>query len=222
MEGKTNNRGSRRYSTLQKGTDGQLTFCVNSGESLWLVVVATPSVQQQIIWDQLYPSVYRYPYMIQLGNAWPDGYQGGTQAAYPSGTVRVANCGGCGPSGLGAYVGPYTQVLGGTVGASARIDDHSIILSGTVSGGIVSGLSIVKTGMTVSGGTESVAWPYAPGWFENPQSVSGTAQLLGDIEYRGANQAESSGSYCGFVDNTITSNCTGADIAQAPPNTWRP
>ena len=211
-----------RYSTLQKGTDGALTFCVNSGESLFLVVVATPSVQKQIVWDQLYPSVYRYPYMIQLGNAWPDGYQGGTQAACPSGTVRVANGGGCGPSGLGAYVGPYAQVLGGTVGASARIDDHAIILSGTVSGGTVSGLSIVKTGMTVSGGTESVAWPYAPGWFENPQSVSGTAQLLGDIEYRGANQAESSGSYCGFVDNTITSNCTGADITQAPPYTWRP
>jgi hypothetical protein len=76
--------------------------------------------------------------------------------------------------------------------------------------------------MTVSGGTVSVAWPYAPGWFETPQSVSGTAQLLGDIEFRGANMTESSGSFCGFVDNTITSNCTGADVTWPPPYTWRP
>src|SRR5262249_14392976 len=40
-----------RYSALQKGSDGQLTFCVSSGEALWLVVVATPSVQQHIVWD---------------------------------------------------------------------------------------------------------------------------------------------------------------------------
>ena len=213
-----------RYSSIQKGTDGQLTFCINAGESLWLVVVATPSAQKQIVWDQLYPSVYRYPYMIQLGNAWPDGYQGGTQAACPSGTARVANGGGCGPSNLPStvYVGPYAQVLGGTVSGSARIDDHATVLSGTVTGGTVSGLSIVKTGMTVSGGTVSVAWPYAPGWFETPQSVSGTAQLLGDIEFRGANMTESSGSFCGFVDNTITSNCTGADVTWPPPYTWRP
>jgi hypothetical protein len=213
-----------RYSAIQKGSDGQLTFCVNAGESLWLVVVATPSTQKQIVWDQLYPTVYRYPYMIQLGNAWPDGYQGGTQAACPSGTSRVANGSGCGPTSLPStvYVGPYAQVLGGTVSGSARIDDHATILSGTVSGGTVSGLSIVKTGMTVSGGTVSVAWPYAPGWFEPPQSVSGTAQLLGDIEYRGANMTESSGSYCGFVDNTISSNCTAADVTTPPPYAWRP
>jgi hypothetical protein len=209
---------------MQNGTSGQVEFCVNAGESLWLVVAATPSVQQQIIWDQLYPSIYRYPYMIQLNNAWPDGYQGGVQAACPSGTVRVTNGGGCGPAGLASsvYVGLYAQVLGGTVSGSSRIDDHAVILSGKVSGGTVSGLSIVKTGMTVNSGVVSVAWPYAPGWFETPQSVSGTAQLLGDIEYRNANMTKSSGSYCGFVDSTISSNCTGVDVTQAPPYTWRP
>jgi Family of unknown function (DUF6055) len=212
-----------RYSALQKGTDGALTFCVNAGESLFLVVTATPSVQKQLIWDQLYPSIYRYPYMVQLGNAWPDGYQGGTQAACPSGTTRVANGGGCGPASLasGVYVGPYAQVLGGTVSGTARIDDHAVVLSGTVSGGTVSGLSIIKSGMTISSGKESVAWPYSPGWFDPPQSLTG-GTLLGDIEYRGANLTEASGSYCGFVDNTITSNCTGGDVTTPPPYTWRP
>src|SRR5262249_25127019 len=52
-----------RYSALQRGSDGQLNFCVNAGESLWLIVVGTPSVQSKIVWDQLYPSIYRFPYM---------------------------------------------------------------------------------------------------------------------------------------------------------------
>lgn len=213
-----------RYSKLQSGTDGSLTFCVTAGESLFLVVTATPSTQKQIVWDQLYPTIYRYPYMLQLSGAWPDGYQGGAPAACPSGTVRVTNGGGCGPSSLAStvYVGPYAQVLGGTVSGNARIDDHAIILGGTVSGGVVSGLSIVKSGMTISGGTNSVAWPYAPGSFETPQSLSGSAQLLGDIEYRGANLSKSSGSYCGFVDSSVSSNCTGTDVTLAPPYAWRP
>ena len=66
-----------RYSALQKGSDGQLSFCVNAGESLWLVVSATPSTQQKLSWDQSYSTVPRYPYMIELDDAWPDGFQGG-------------------------------------------------------------------------------------------------------------------------------------------------
>jgi hypothetical protein len=211
-----------RYSALQKGTDAELSFCVNGGEALFLVVMATPSTFQSIVWDQLYPSIYRYPYLIGLTNAWPDGYQDGMQAACPSGTARVQNGGGCGPASLPTtvYVGPFAQVLGGTVSGNARIDDHAIVLGGTVSGGTVAGLSIVKSGMTVSSGTENVAWPYAPGWFDPPQSLAG-ATLLGDIEYRTANLTETSGSYCGFVDDTIKSNCTGADVTTPPPYTWR-
>jgi hypothetical protein len=213
-----------RYSGIQSGTDGALTFCVSAGESLWLVVMATPSVQQQIYWDQLYPTIYRYPYMIQLANAQPDGFQAGAPDPSSSGS-RWSNGGGWVAAGAtvasGAYVGPLAAVLGGSVGASARIDGHAVILGGSVSAGTVTGLSIVGSGMTVSGGTENVAWPYSPGWFEHPQSISGTAQLLGDIEYRGANQTETSGSFCGFVDNTISSNCTGADVTAAPPYTWR-
>lgn len=86
----------------------------------------------------------------------------------------------------------------------------------------MAGLTVMSSSLTVSGtAAVKVSWAYGPGWFEKPQSVSGTAQLLGDIEYRGANMTESSGSYCGFVDNTISSNCTGADVTVAPPYTWR-
>jgi Family of unknown function (DUF6055) len=91
-----------RYSTLQKGSDGQLNYCVNPGESLWLVVVATPLVQQEIVWDQAYYTVPRYPCMFQLGNAWPDGFQEGKQDACSSGLTRASNGGGCAPPGTTA------------------------------------------------------------------------------------------------------------------------
>ena len=215
-----------RYSPIQRGADGTLTFCVDAGEAVWLVVMGTPSVQQAVVWDQLYPTVYRYPYLFQVAGAQPDGYQASAPNPSPTG-ARWANGGGWVASGAsvaaGAYVGPYAAVLGGTVGATARIDDHAVILGGTVSGGTVSGLTVMSNSMTVSGSAlVRVSWAYGPGWFEKPQSVSGTAQLLGDIEYRGANMTESTGSYCGFVDDTISSNCTGQDVTTAPPYAWRP
>ena len=216
-----------RYSQLQRGSDGALTFCVNAGEALWLVVTATPSVQQHVYWDQLYPSVYRYPYMLQVAGAQPDGYQ--ANAPKPSATGAVwANGGGWVATGAsvatGAFVGPYAAVLGGTVGATARVDDHAIVMTGsTLTSGTANGMTILMNGFTVSGSARvTLGWPNGPGWFERPVSASGTAVLLGDIEYRGANLTETSGSYCGFVDNTITSNCTGADVTVAPPYVWRP
>ena len=188
--------------------------------------MGTPSIQQTVVWDQLYPTVYRYPYLFQVAGAQPDGYQASAPNPSPNG-ARWANGGGWVATGAsvasGAYVGPYAAVLGGTVGATARIDDHAVILGGTVSAGTVSGLTVMANSMTVSGSAlVKVSWAYGPGWFEKPQSVSGTAQLLGDIEYRGANMTESGGSYCGFVDNTISSNCTGQDITTPPPYAWRP
>ena len=83
--------------------------------------------------------------MIQLANAWPDGFQGGKQDACPSGLTRASNGGGCAPSGTAAYVGPYATVASGaTVGSSTRIDDHAYVESGsTVSGGTVASLSLV-------------------------------------------------------------------------------
>ena len=58
-----------RYSKLQSGADGELEFCINAGESLFLVVVGTPSVQKQIVWDQMYNTIHRYPWMVELAGA---------------------------------------------------------------------------------------------------------------------------------------------------------
>jgi hypothetical protein len=212
-----------RYSPVQRGADGQLTFCVNQGEALFLVVVGAPTAIQKIIWDQAYPSIYRYPYMVELANAWPEGFQNGQPDACPSGTQRHSNGGGCATSSTPAsvYVGPYAQVLGGTVSGSARIDDHATILSGaTVSGGTVNGLTTLFR-FSVSGTATVQTTFYPPGFFETGQGLSGTARLFGDVEYRGANLNRNSGSFYGFVDSA-TASATINDVTVAPPYTWRP
>jgi hypothetical protein len=220
-----------RYSALQRGTDGQLTFCVNPGESLFLVVVATPATQQTIVWDQAYPTIYRNPYMLQLGDAWPQGFQNGTRDACPAGLSRVANGGGCGPAGLASsvYVGPYAAVLAGaTVTGSARIEDHATVVSGTVSGGTVGALTLVgsttapnnNNPFSISGSAKAQATFYPLGFFESGQSISGSAALFGDIEFRGQGFTETTGSYYGYVDNTIAAE-TIDDLTVAPPYVWR-
>jgi len=215
-----------RYSPLQRGTDGTLSFCLQPGESLFMVVTGTPSEQVSIAWDQLHPNVYRYPYMVELHGAVPDGFEGG--AANPSAMgQRWPNGGGWVAAGAnvasGAFVGPQAVVLSGSVGAGARIEDHAVIQGASVTSGTVGGLSVLTTGFTVSGSAEvRLAWPYGPTFFERPQTATGTAKLLGDLELRGANTSKSSGTYCGFTDNSTASNCTAKDITSPAPYTWRP
>lgn len=217
------NLTTARYGTLQSGSDGQASLCITPGEELWLVVMGTPSVQQQIYWDKPYASIYRYPYMVELHGAWPDGYENGAPGACPSGTERHENGGGCAPSSLSAsvYVGPNARVLGGTVSGSARIEDQATILSGaTVSGGVVGGLSVLNR-FTVSGTAEVRATFYPPGYFESGQGLSGTAKLLGDVEYRGQGLNKSSGSFSGFVDSG-TASMSIDEVTTPPPYAWRP
>ena len=216
-----------RYSALQRGADGQRELCVNAGELVWLVVMATPSVQQQIKWDQAYTSIYRYPYMVEFSHAWPDGFQGGMQAACPSGTTRVANGGGCGPSGLAAsvYVGPYAAVLGGNVSGNARIEDHAVVLNGMVSGGTIGALSMIGSksppfSFNVSGSATVKTTFYALGHFESGQSIGGNATLYGDVELRGQGFSLTSGAYSGIVSASEHAD-VGTEVTQPPPYAWR-
>jgi Family of unknown function (DUF6055) len=215
-----------RYSPLQRGTDGALSFCVQPGELLFLVVLGTPSEQQSIYWDQPYPTVRRHPYMVELHGALPDGHEPGAAPPTPRGQPWP-NGGGWVAEGAdvapGAYVGPAAVVLAGRVGAGARIEDSAIVDGATIEAGTVGGVSVLGPGFTLRGtATVRLAWPYGPGFFERPVSASGTAVLLGDLEYRGANTAKSSGTFCGFVDGQSASNCEQADLTAAPPYLWRP
>src|SRR5262249_7367625 len=147
----------------------------------------------QIVWDQAYGTVPRYPYMIGLTNAWPDGFQDGKQRACPSGLTRVTNGGGCAPASLpsSVYVGPYATVLSGaTVSGNARIEDHATAARGRVSGGTVGAMTLID-GFNMSDGTAKTAF-YPLGYFETGQGLAG-GSLVGDVEYRGMGLSRSSG-----------------------------
>jgi len=220
-----------RYSRLQAGLDADLTFKVNAGEPLFLVVMATPSTFQTIVSEQAYGTIWRYPYMIELANAWPQGFQNGTIDACPSGTVRHANGGGCAPASTPStvYVGPYAKILsGGSAGGTARIEDQAIVVNGSVTGGTVGGLTVVgesgslygNNSFSVTGGTVRTTF-YPLGFFEGGQGASGTVNLHGDVEYRGQGLNRSSGNLSGFVDDASTVG-SATDVNKKTTLTWRP
>jgi hypothetical protein len=223
---------SARYSALQKGLQADLTFKVDPDEPLFLVVAATPSVFKSIAWDQDYHTIWRYPYMIELANAWPQGFRNGQRDACPSGTVRHANGGGCAPSGTPAtvYVGPYAAILpGGAASGTARIEDQAIIANGSVTGGVVGGLSVVgvtgnpwgNNAFNVSDAAQVRTSFYPLGFFEANQGASGTLNLYGDVEYRGSGLNLGSGHRTGLVDAGSTVG-SATDINTKTPLTWRP
>ncbi|MBP1206377.1 hypothetical protein JOD97_004450 [Duganella sp. 1411] len=223
---------SARRSELQKGLSADLTFAVNPGEPLFLVVAATPSVFKTIVWDQDYNSIWRYPYMIELSNAWPQGFQNGQRDACPSGTVRHPNGAGCAPSGTPStvYVGPYATILpGGRASGTARIEDQAIIANGAVTGGTVGGLSVVgatgsdwgNNSFNVSGSAQVRTSFYPLGFFEPNQGASGSLNLYGDVEYRGAGLNLGGGNRSGFVDAASTVG-SATDINPRSTLIWRP
>ena len=221
-----------RYSALRKGLDDSLTFKVEAGEPLFLVVAATPSVFKTIVWDQDYNTIWRYRYMIELANAWPQGFQGGQLAACPAATVRHSNGGGCAPplTPTSVYVGPYATVLPtGQASGAARIEDEAIIANGSVAGGTVGGLSIVgeigspagNNSFAVSGSAQVRTSFYPLGFFEPNQGASGSLNLHGDVEYRGAGLNLAAGDRSGFVDDASTTG-SATDINVRTALTWRP
>ncbi|AUX24377.1 sugar-binding protein [Sorangium cellulosum] len=226
---------SARYSPLQRGADGELDFCVGQGENVYLVVVATPTEYQKLIWTNpsdgpAYPSIHRYPYMVQIEGAWPAGFQGGRLEDCPSGTGRHSNGGGCAPSGTpsSVYVGPYAKILGGSVRGDVRVEDHATIINGSISGGRIGALSLVgqggagvpARGFDVTGSALVQTTFYPLGWFGAGQSVSGTARLLGDVEFVAS--SKSSNTFYGFVPNDWDGAATVTEVTVAPPYAWQP
>lgn len=225
---------SARYSALQRGSDGELHFCVQPDEQLYLVVTATPTTYQKITWGSPgdgapYPSIYRYPYMVQLEGAWPAGFRDGALEDCPAGLERHPNGGGCAPPGTpeSVYVGPYAKVLGGTVSGAARIEDHATIVNGTVSGGTVGALSLVGQGgggtpsrsFNVSGSAKVLGTFYPLSWFVNGLTASGTATFVGDLEIY---SSKSSGLWFGLVDDNGSGSGTHQEVTIPPPYAWRP
>lgn len=211
-----------RYSVLQKGIDGELTFCVTGGEELFLVVAATPTELETIVWDQAYSTIPRYPYLFEVSGAWPEGFRDGAPDDCPNGLTRAANGGGCAPAGTTAYVGPYATVLAGaSATGDARIEEHAVVVRGTVSGGKVGALTLVGNGnaaFDITAGEARTTF-YPLGYFEGNQGLAG-GTLIGDVEYRGNGLRRTSGTCSGFVDQA-TCLAPGVEATPLPPYSWR-
>lgn len=224
-----------RYTPLQKGSDGELSLCYTPGDKVFLVVVATPTQYQKLTWDnpgdgRAYPSIYRYPYMVEVQGAWPQGFANGQRDTCPAGTVRHSNGGGCAPANTpsSVYVGPYAKILGGNVSGNARIEDHATIINGNVSGGTVGGLSLIgvashphhgAASFHVSDSASVRSTFYPMGWFGNNQTASGSANLLGDLEFVAS--GKSSNNFYGFVDDSWNGVSSVTEVTAPPPYLWR-
>jgi hypothetical protein len=119
------------------------------------------------------------------------------------------------------YNGPYAQVVGGNVSGSARIEDHAVVLSGTVSGGTVGALSIISS-FSVAPSAIAQTTFYPLGHFASGQSISGSAWLYGDVEFQGGGVSRSSGACTGFVDGATCDPGSINDVNTPPPYAWRP
>lgn len=223
-----------RYSALQSGSDGTLSFVINPNDAqIWLMVMATPQASNSVIWDQMYYSLYRYPWMVQLDNAVPEGFQAGDRPStggqlWPNGGGWVASVAHVDPT---VYVGPQASVLGGTVTGQARIEDHAVVVNAMVGdNAVVRGISVLAGGITVSGNAQVNTTFQPPGTYEPLQVLTGSAQLIGDVELRGVGLNVSQGVFYGFVDAPTSQDVNQGslrtapvpEVTAAPAYVWRP
>jgi hypothetical protein len=145
--------GTPRYSPLVTGTDGQIDFQLQSGESqVWLVVTGTPSAVPKYGFLDGYPKARRFPYEFRVSGATPSGFEPGhVKPAATNGGRWHSNGGGwvAGNANVAstAYVGPKAAVMAGTVTGNARIEGL-----GWVNGGTVGGNAVVKDNALIQGG----------------------------------------------------------------------
>lgn len=152
--------GKPRYSALQRGAQANLVFPLREDEDeVWLVVTATPKEMQQIFWDQMYYTIYRYPWAIEIKGGKPEA------SHFPPVADSTKNKGAAHPNGGGwvdasadvdksAYIGPNARVLGNAkVKDNARIEDYAVVRDkGVVSGkAVLSGHALVGREGEVSG-----------------------------------------------------------------------
>jgi hypothetical protein len=158
-----------RYSPLMRASNGNPDIAMalqNGEEQVYLVVAATPAKHHKISWDQFYYTIYRFPYMVEITGAKPEGFQPISNLA----GAFHSNGGGFVQTGATvdatAYVGPYARVLGtAQVKNNARIEGHAVVKGNAqvrdsaivkdyalVAGGSVYGSAVVAEGANIWNG----------------------------------------------------------------------
>jgi hypothetical protein len=224
--------GKSRYAPLQRGASAAVSIDLRPGDTgLFLMVMATPSRMQQIRWDQPWYSIYRYPWMAQFDGAMPERYQPGAPDPIAGGHRHANGSGWVGPGAqvaASAYIGPYARVASGTVTGDARIEDHAVVLDKAQvrDNAVASGLTVLRGDTILRDSARANTAMLAIGEYEKGIVLSGTAQLIGDIEERGA--APFRGVFYGFVDpQTVADPKRGAaldgpvpEITERSSRTW--
>jgi hypothetical protein len=183
------NGSTPRYSPLYTGTDGQIDFQLQSGETdVWLVVTGTPNAVPHYAFLDGYNRARRFPYEFRVAGATPSGFEPGHVKPAATGGGRWHSNGGGWVSNNAnvastAYVGPKAAVYAGSVTGNARIEGL-----GWVNGGTVGGNAIVKDNALIQGGA----------------NLSGNVVVGGDAEFA---IACGSGTYLAFNPDR---GCNGA------------
>lgn len=220
--------GSPRYSKLQSAAEGTLDQPVNSTDkSLWLVVLGAPEQNESLFWDQAYNSIYRYPWMVQFENAWPEGFQPGADSL-PAGVHGVRHSNGSGwvastaSVEATAWVGPHARVLGtAKVQGNARIEGYATVQGNATvkDDAVVSGRAIVTENAQVNGEalvTDAAGIYGTAKIFDNAvvnhlscitgaSQISGTA-VAGSVEYAPFYNRTLSGTAQALADIDLTTN----------------
>ncbi|KQN00085.1 hypothetical protein ASE78_17605 [Sphingomonas sp. Leaf25] len=195
-------QGAPRYAPVLQGGDESQSVAIRADDrAAYLMVMATPVALQHLDDDQVYYSVYRYPWMVQVDGAMPWGYQRDVPDRIAGGVRHPNGNGWVGPAARvdpSVYVGPYARVYGGTVTGNARIEDHAILMSGAV------GDRAQLAALTTLGGTATVTGTARIGGvFDtitgNGFALSGSAQLLGDVQIYGDNRQIGAPLFTGFA-----------------------
>jgi len=213
-----------RYSPVMRASDGNPDVSItmqNSETQLYLVVAATPKIHHKITWDQYFYTIYRFPYMVEVNGAKPDGFQTITN---PAGSTH-ANGGGFKQNGTTvdatAYIGPNARVLGSArVQGNARIEGRAVVSGGTVngnaivrdyakvSGGTISGSAIISEHANILGGTFSgnarvYGFPViTTGTVTDNAHVGGVGVIEGNINLSGTAQLQGDIEVGAFTANT--------------------
>lgn len=220
-------KGRSRYSAIGSGARGELSVDMRPGDQAhYLIVMGTPSQFHPIRWDQSYYTLYRYPWMVEFTGAMPEGHQPDMSSGVAGGHRHPNGGGWVGPDAqvdATAYVGPYARVVSGSVRGQARIEDHAVVLGGTVQDhAVAAGLSVIRGNTVLKDHARTDTSFMGIGEFEQNIVLSGNARLSGDVEQRGASFDR--GVFYGFVDPaTVTDRTHGAALtAPVPEVTARP
>jgi carbonic anhydrase/acetyltransferase-like protein (isoleucine patch superfamily) len=188
---------SARYSPLMRASDcsPDVSITMQGGETqLYLVVAATPTIHHRITWDQFYYTIYRFPYMVEINGARPEGFQSVSNPAggpHANGGGFVANAANVSAT---AFVGPNARVLGGTVRDNARIEGRAVVRGGTIRDN-----AIVRDHALVVNGTISDRAVIANGANIYNAQVSGDARIEGAPSISNANARISGNAVVGGV-----------------------